>query len=110
MPYIPADGGSSSGSGQMSYPIGRMNETAQKMITNANNALEQHNAAWAQIQTFVQSFPGFMQAPVMAVLNPYERRLRASYQWQIDCANALTNGSQQMQQTDHAVAHGFGRD
>jgi len=110
VPQIPAGDGSSSGSGHMSYPSGRIIETAQQMTTNANKSFEQHNAAWAQIQAFVQTFPGFMQGPVMAVLAPYERRLRASYQWQLDCANTLTNGSQQMQQTDTAIARGFGRD
>jgi hypothetical protein len=85
-----------------------------QMITNANSALAQHNAAWAQVQSYVQSFPGFMQGPFMAVLTPYERRLRASYHWQIDCANTLLSGVGQMQQTDTAVsnrfkARGFGR-
>ena len=110
MPFVPSGDNSSSAGGHMSYPSGRITETAQQMTTNANKALEQHNAAWAQVQAFVQTFPGFMQGPVMAVLNPYERRLRASYQWQLDCANTLTHGSQQMQHTDTAVARGFGRD
>ncbi len=107
MPYIPAGGSTSSGSGSMSYPSGRILETANKIITNAHASLEQHDAAWAQVQAYVQTFPGFMQGPVMAVLVPYERRLRASYQWRLDCANTLMNGSNQMQQTDATVARGF---
>ncbi len=101
---------SNSSSESMSYPSGRIIETANQMLTNAHNSLDQHNAAWAQVQGFIHSFPGFMQGPVMAVFAPYERRLRASYQWQLDCANALINGADQMQQTDAAVAQGFGRD
>ncbi len=107
MPYVPTGGGSSSGSSRMSYPSERILETANKMIANANTSVEQHNAAWAQVQAYVQTFPGFMQGPVRAVLAPYERRLRASYQWQLDCANTLINGSNQMQQTDARIAQGF---
>lgn len=92
---------------QMSYPTARITETANQMITNANHALSQHNAAWAQVQSYVQSFPGFMQGPLMAVLTPYERRIRASYQWQIDCANTLLSGVGQMQQTDINVSNTF---
>jgi hypothetical protein len=99
----------------MSYPAGRILETANRMTTNAQSSLEQHNAAWAKIQAYVQSFPGFMQGPLLLVLTPYERRLRSSYQWQLDCAKTLTSGMDQMQQTDTAVSNtfkapGFGRD
>jgi hypothetical protein len=101
-------------SAQMSYPAARITETANQMITNANHSLEQHNTAWAQIQSYVQSFPGFMQGPIMAVLTPYERRVRASYQWQLDCAHTLLSGLGHMQQTDTTAsnnfkARGFGR-
>ena len=101
------NGNSSQSNDQMSYPAEAITETAQQMITNANMALEQHNAVWAQIQSSVQGLPGFLQNPMMAVLTPYERRLRASYQWQVDCAHTLLSGLGQMQQTDVAVSHNF---
>jgi hypothetical protein len=92
-----------------------MLETASQMITNANNALDRHTTTWAKVQAYVHTFPGFMQGPVLAVLTPYEHRLRASYQWQLDCAYTLIASVNNMQTTDDGVStaftpRGFGRD
>jgi hypothetical protein len=90
---VGSGGGSSRGSDVKKFPVGKMLTTAGNMITNANNALAEHERAWARIQTYIDSFPGFMQPPVRAVLSAYEKRLRASYQWQIDAATDVVKSS-----------------
>ncbi len=100
--------GSSSGSSQAKqFPVTRMLTTAGNMVANANTALAQHEAAWARIQNYINTFPGFMQGPVRAVLEAYEKRLRDSYQWQIDCANALVAGAEAAGATDTQIAQLF---
>jgi len=91
-----------------------MLETASQIITNATNSLAEHDSAWKKVEAYVQTFPGFMQGAVMAMLVPYANRLRASYQWQLDLATALIDGVTAMQGTDSNVAssftpQGFGR-
>lgn len=101
---IAPDAGSS---GQMSYPLGRMHEIASQIISNANASIAEHDAAWNKVQVYVQTFPGFMQGALMAVLSPYEHRLRASYEWQIAAANTLIQGANSMEQTDNVVSQSF---
>ena len=94
-------------SGQMSYPLARMLETASQIITNANNSLTEHDSAWKKVEAYVQTFPGFMQGAVMAMLVPYANRLRASYQWQLDLATTLIDGVTSMEGADSDVANSF---
>lgn len=100
-------GGSSNGSDVKRFPTRRMIDTAKNMIANANNALYEHELAWAHIQRYIDSFPSFMQQPVRAVLSAYEQRVRASYQWQIDAANALAAGAGSASETDTQIAASF---
>ncbi|MBA2285158.1 MAG: hypothetical protein H0W02_06735 [Ktedonobacteraceae bacterium] len=106
MPRIPS-GDTSSGSGAIFYPLDRMREAAAKILVNAGEAQQSHNAAWAKVQSYVQSFPGFMQGPIMTVLSRYDARLRASYQWQLDFANTLFDAADAMDTTDNNIADSF---
>lgn len=100
-------GGSSGGSDLKQFPVAKMLTTAGNMITNANNALAEHEKTWKRVENYINSFPGFMQGPVRAVLGAYEKRLRDSYQWQIDCANALVAGAEAAETTDTQLAQSF---
>lgn len=99
--------GSQSGDNQTNIPIDRMLTTAGKMISNAKSAQTQHEQTWKRIQNYINTFPGFMQGPVQAVLSAYEKRLRDSYQWQIDCANALLNAALAAGATENQIVHDF---
>jgi len=101
------DGSSSGSSGVKQFPVARMLTTAGNMVANANTSLAQHEQAWTRIQNYINTFPGFMQGPVRAVLGAYEKRLRDSYQWQIDCANALVAGAEAAGATDTQIAQLF---
>ncbi|GCE30121.1 hypothetical protein KDA_56050 [Dictyobacter alpinus] len=91
----------------ISYPTGHMVEVAGQMLHNARNGLAEHEAAWTNIRGYVNSLFGFLQGPIFAVINPYEQHLRKSYQWQIDCANAILSAAGQMSNTDKNIANGF---
>ncbi|MDQ2715181.1 MAG: hypothetical protein M3Z08_09770 [Chloroflexota bacterium] len=106
MRIVPED--SSSGSGDVKqFPVSRMLETAGNMMMNANNALTQHETTWKKVQSYIEHFPGFMQGPVRAVLDSYDRRLRDSYQWQMDFARALAQGADAADTTDSHMVQAF---
>jgi hypothetical protein len=81
-----------------------MRNTAGNILTNALKAQTQHEQSWTRIQNYISSFPGFMQGPVRALLETYEKRVRASYQWQIDTATALARGADIAEATDNGIA------
>ena len=99
--------GSGGNSDAKQFPVGRMLETASQMMANANQSLAEHEQAWTRIQNYIDSFPGFMQGPVRAVLEAYEKRVRASYQWQIDCATSLAMQAEAAETTDTNIAQSF---
>ena len=100
-------GGSSGNSDIKQFPVSRMLEAASQMIANANQSLAEHEQAWNRIQNYIATFPGFMQGPVRAVLEAYEKRVRASYQWQIDYATSLVTQAEAAQTTDTNIAQSF---
>ncbi|GCE10535.1 hypothetical protein [Tengunoibacter tsumagoiensis] len=103
----PADDGSSPQSDVVSYPLDDMRQAAAKILVDADLALTKHNTQWYSIKKFVERFPGFMQGTIFNVLNPYEKRLRDSYQWQMDFATALFDTADQMENTDQTVSDNF---
>jgi hypothetical protein len=76
-------------------------------MVDAGTAMMEHDAKWARIQSFIASFPGFMQGTIMGVLSPYAQRLRDSYQWQIDFANTLLDAANMADTTNQDVANSF---
>ncbi len=89
------------------YPTDDIRAASAKISSKANLALESHHTAWARIQRYVESFPGFMQGPIMDVLSRYERRLSASYQWQIDFAQTLGVVANAIDTNEQDIASGF---
>ncbi len=105
MAYLAGDGGS--GEGKINYPCETMCTAAIKIMVDADLALSAHETNWAKIQAFVQTFPDFMQSTALEVLNPYEKRLRDSYQWQKDFGSALQAAAGTMQTSDKDISYGF---
>jgi hypothetical protein len=99
--------GSGSSNTSINYPIPKMRQTAGNIMSNANNSLAQHETAWSKLQQYIGRFPGFMQEPIRAVLSAYENRLRASYQWQIDYAQALSTSADTMDDADTSISDSF---
>lgn len=95
------------GSDQKQFPVARMRTTAGNIMSNALSAQAQHDQAWGRIQGYIDRFPGFMQGPVRAVLESYDKRLRASYQWQIDFATSLALGADAADTTDTYIKNAF---
>ncbi len=85
---------------EISYPIDRMQETAQKIKTNAQQGYERHVMAWRNVEALIERFPGFMQTPLPAVFDPHDQRFRLSYQWQMDFADHLLEAANAMQQVE----------
>ena len=91
----------------MSYPIDKMRSVAQNIRTSANNALTNHHMHWQRVQNCIDRLPGFMQSPLYYVLDPHDRRLRNSYQWQLDFADALEKAANDMDDVDQQVKQAF---
>ncbi|MDQ2905704.1 MAG: hypothetical protein M3Y81_19430 [Chloroflexota bacterium] len=104
---IGPDGNANGGRDLKTFPVERMRKAAGDIVSNANSSLAQHEATWRRVQGYIDSFPGFMQGPVRAVLSGYDRRLRESYQWQIDYATSLAQGADAAGITDADMAQAF---
>lgn len=106
MSKLPFDDRGSSTSDEMSYPTDLLRQVAAKILVNATTALEQHDQAWRDAQTYInESGPrpfNFwssyqyqldekinIQQELNNVLTPHAQRLRASYEWQIALATSL---------------------
>lgn len=91
----------------ITYPTDRMIQAAGRIRANANDALGQHDRLWQRLQSSLNPLPGFIQNPILYVLNPYDKRLRESYQWQLDLADRLEQAAEIFQQEDQQIAGSF---
>jgi len=94
-------------SDNMSYNTGTMRTVAGDILKNANKAHDAHQTAWQNMEAHIQTYPGFIQGVLRSALEPYERRLRASYDWQIATAHALANAADVLEQTEQEIAQTF---
>lgn len=101
------DGNTGPSSQTINYPVDRMRETAGNILSNANNSLAQHETVWANVQRYIESFPGFMQGPVRTLFSIYEARLRQSYEWQMDFAKTLADSADMVETTETGIANSF---
>lgn len=91
MPYPKPTPGSSE---QIVYPVDHLRETAAKILAQASEAQQQHDAALQAIQAYFYNPDNCdpLVAEIMyGALLPYANRMRASYDWQMDLATALFN-------------------
>ncbi|MBV9615284.1 MAG: hypothetical protein JO031_07510, partial [Ktedonobacteraceae bacterium] len=88
MPFIKNDpGGGTTDPDLTIYPIDQLREVAARILVQADQALQQHNATWSNIQVWLNENDeyGYMAS----VLNPHEKRMRDSYNWQMQLASTL---------------------
>lgn len=87
------------------YPVDTLRDVAAAILTRADLAREEHDRAWATVQSWLEAEPyGGMDRVdfggddsrwievrfyLKELLEPYARRLRAAYDWQISFAQAL---------------------
>jgi hypothetical protein len=92
---------------EFNYPIDSMLATAQKIRTNANNALTEHEKYWQLVQNCISPLPGFMQSALRLVLEPHDKRLRQSFQGQLDFSIWLENAANTMNGLDENISQLF---
>ncbi|HLG62928.1 MAG TPA: hypothetical protein VKY19_13390 [Ktedonosporobacter sp.] len=101
------------------YPVDRLRAVGQQIISDAQEGLNRHNAAWASGPTSASKYADITPPdedtiqplhsdsgiqPVKMVLYPHERRLRASYEWQQAMGQMLLKLADQMDQMDQQTA------
>jgi hypothetical protein len=96
-----------SGSELICYPVDLMHSVASQILTDANNALTQLDSDWKKAQTYIDTLPFVLQGSFYDLLDKHQKRLRASYQWQIDFANALSRTADIAADNNDHIAHGF---
>lgn len=101
---LPSDGGSGS---TISYPLNRLNESAQQIRTAANKALTAHEQDWPAVQAYVRSYPEYLQPHLTTLLNTYQQRLKSSYHTYLSFADWLDTAHGQMQRTDGTIQESF---
>ncbi|HEY1349880.1 MAG TPA: hypothetical protein VGF67_09670 [Ktedonobacteraceae bacterium] len=89
--------------GHFSYPTDKMRLTAQKVRTSADTAMANHGMYWRRVQNCLSPLPGFLQSALSSVLDPHDKRLRDSYQWQLDFATALEQAADRMDGLDQQI-------
>lgn len=89
------------------YPFDKLRQVAQQIRTNAMGGITTHTLHWNRAQQHISMLPGFMQSPLNNVLDPHEKSLRDSYQWQLDYADALEKAADQMEKLDQQVKNTF---
>ncbi len=112
MAFVKGDPGSGTDTGQIVYPVDLLREVAAKIVVDADLALQQHQTLWKQIEAFLHDHDD--DGKMAAVLNPYEKRMRDSYNWQMDLATSIFSAIDMVTSTDDTVGdnftpHGHGR-
>ena len=107
MPLKNANGGNSSSGDIIRYPIDTMRSVTAMIVVNIDMALIQHEAAWKKAQNYVDSLPEPLQPAFMDALNKHQQRIRDSYQWQQDFAQALLSAADAADDTESSITAAF---
>lgn len=105
MSRIPGDPG---GDEQVVYPLDHMREVAAKILVQASDAQAQHDQQWQQIQTYItHDFDPGWGHTVLACVQPYAQRVRATYDWQINLASALFDAIDAIEGNENGTTQSF---
>src|SRR5579875_1922905 len=117
MPVAPPPGDQGSANDTVTYPIDLMSEAALTIFQRTQQAMQTHQQAWQAIQRWIEeSAPKFSELGIdlidvrsylTNVPAPHAQRLQATYQWQMDAAQALVNAVEQIRTTDQQMAQSF---
>ncbi|MGH2479910.1 MAG: hypothetical protein ACRDHW_09670, partial [Ktedonobacteraceae bacterium] len=95
---------------QIVYPIDHMLEAAEKILTQARAAQQQHDTALQTLRTYfynIDNCDPTIAEIIFGVLLPYTDRLRASYDWQISMASALFTVVDTITANENQIVQGF---
>ena len=116
MPPLPPQKQGSTGETVL-YPVDLMNEVALTIFQQTQQAMQTHQQNWQTVQQWIEeSAPKIsslgislvdVRSSLKNVLEPHARRLQASYQWQMDAAQALVNVVEQIRDADQQMANSF---
>jgi hypothetical protein len=94
-----------SSTGQTNYPVDLLSQAAARILVDANQALDQHQTLWNQVQAFLHEHD--IDGKMAAVLIPHEQRMRESYNWQIQLASSIFSAIELATAADDSVASSF---
>ncbi len=86
-----------------SYPLDLIRQVAAQIGIDAGKAQQQHDDNWRAVQSYLDTLPGILRDHFRDLLNRHQQRLRASYQWQLDFANALFQVAQAIDDAEHGI-------
>lgn len=114
---LPPPPNQGSSSDKITYPLDLMNEVAQTIFQKTQQAMDTHQQNWNIVQQWIEeSAPKFSELGINLmdvrpylknVLERHAQRLQASYQWQMDAAQALMDAVQQIETAEQHIADGF---
>jgi hypothetical protein len=105
MPFPKEDTTGSASSEKMVYPIDLLRQVAAKILVDADMALQQHQTLWKGVQGFLYEHD--VNGKMAAVLEPHEKRMRDSYNWQMQLASTLFAAIDAVTTTDQDAANLF---
>ncbi|GCE10678.1 hypothetical protein [Tengunoibacter tsumagoiensis] len=89
----------------MSYDPTAMRTAAKQIQDHVHQAQLSYEKTWRTTETFINSFPGFMQPFVRNIFNPHDTHYRNSHQWQLDFADRLIRAASAIEAADTQAAN-----
>ncbi len=97
-------------SGLIVYPVDHLRETAAKILVQASEAQQQHDAAMQALRAYFynpDNCDPLVAELIFGVLLPYADRQRASYDWQMNMATSLFNVVDALTEHENRVEQSF---
>lgn len=80
---------------------------AQTITTKANDAAQNHQAAWQRLQNHVNDYPFNIGQPLLDLVNPHLHRMSKTFDWQKTFAGHLDEVATLVEEADQEIARWF---
>jgi hypothetical protein len=91
----------------IAFDITALRSTAQTITTTANDAAQNHQAAWQRLQNHVNEYPFNIGQPLLDLLHPHLHRMSQTFDWQQTFASRLDEIATLAEETDQEIARWF---
>ena len=84
-----------------------LRSTAQTITTKANDAAQNHQDAWHQLQNHLNDYPFNVGQPLLDLVNPHLHRMSKTFDWQKTFASHLDEVATLAEEADQEIARWF---
>jgi len=84
-----------------------LRSVAQTITSKANDAAQNHQAAWQSLQNHLNSYPLNVGQPLLDLVNPHLHRMSKTFDWQKTFASHLDEVATLAEEADQEIASWF---